>query len=698
MKITLKKKSVNGTTETWSVCSLEKWMEKLKNENKEAYISQLRYALPRLEGSNSRFIYIDRIPRVYPVVEYRRMRGEQKFKAYQGIVQLEVNRLSGWGEVEYIKKQASLLPQTLMAFAGSSGKSVKIWILFTLPDGTLPATEEQATLFHAHAYRMAVQCYQPMFPYSITLKEPTLQQSCRMSLDESPYYNPMAVAFCLEQPLVMPGKTTYREQKQSEENPLLREEPDDEAYISMGVRFQAVLKRVLSDMDGWKRGDDLSILLPRLGDACFKSGIPEEEAVCRTLRYYYEWKDKEEVRATYRTLYQEKKGFGSRSLITPEQETTIQLEDFLKRRYEFRFNTVIDDLEYRERNSIHFHFCPVDKRVRNSIAINALKEGIRVWDRDVDRYLQSEYVPVYNPVEEYLFETDKWDGRDRIRELADCVPCNQPHWRNLFYRWFLSMVAHWQGLDKQHGNATTPLLIGPQGYRKSTFCRILLPPELRFGYTDSLNFSSKIEAERCLGRFFLINLDEFDQISIHQQGFLKHLLQKPVANLRKPYGSTVREVRRYASFIGTSNHKDLLTDLSGNRRFICVEVTAPIQTNITIDYKQLYAQALDAIRHHERYWLDDTDEAVLKESNEEFRQISPLEQFFLCYFQTGTLETNDGEWMMTIEIFNYLQQKAKGQLATTKASQLGRLLQKWNIPNKRTSRGSLYFLRKVQKV
>ena len=83
------------------------------------------------------------------------------------------------------------------------------------------------------------------------------------------------------------------------------------------------------------------------------------------------------------------------------------------------------------------------------------------------------------------------DGKDRIRALADLVPCNNPHWRELFYRWFLSMTAHWQNIDRQHGNNTSPLLVGAQGYRKSTFCRILLPPELRFGYTDSIDFKSK---------------------------------------------------------------------------------------------------------------------------------------------------------------------------------------------------------------
>ena len=96
--------------------------------------------------------------------------------------------------------------------------------------------------------------------------------------------------------------------------------------------------------------------------------------------------------------------------------------------------------------------------------------------------------------------------------------------------------------------------------------------------------------------------------------------------------------RRYAataSFIGTSNQKDLLTDPSGSRRFICIEVTGPINTNVTINYRQLYAQAMTAISQGERYWLDDTDEAILKQSNQEFEQPTPLEQLFLCHFQAA---------------------------------------------------------------
>ena len=149
-----------------------------------------------------------------------------------------------------------------------------------------------------------------------------------------------------------------------------------------------------------------------------------------------------------------------------------------------------------------------------------------------------------------------------------------------------------------------------KGIVKSTFCRIILPPELRFGYTDSIDFKSKQEAERYLGRFFLINIDEFDQINVSQQGVSEAFVAKACCFLTcaKPHGNTIREMRRYASFIGTSNQKDLLADPSGSRRFICIEVIAPIKTNATINYKQLYAQAMEAIYKGERYWLDDEDE------------------------------------------------------------------------------------------
>lgn len=691
MRITLIREDRESGKEALTIQEADALMEKLKTENKSGYVTALRSIIPRLTGTDARYEYIDKLPRMYPAVELARTKeGEHLIKTYNGLVQLEVNRLAGMAEAELVKQQAALLPQTFAAICGSSGRSAKIWVRFTLPDGELPEDENSAALFHAHAYRLAVKCYQPLLPFPVTLQAPTLLQSCRMTVDKNPYYNPSAVAFCQEQPFSLPAEDDYRQRKQAESNPLLRMSPGYMASDTCAMLFEAALDRAFQNLDNWHRGDDLRPLLSRLAEHCFKAGIPEEEAVRQTLMHYYHDADETLVRTTLHNLYGELKGFGTRSSLNKDQETAFRLEEFMNRRYEFRYNTVLGDLEYRQRDSIHFYFKPADQRVRSSIAVSALKEGVRVWDRDIARFLSSDYVPLYNPVEEYLCDTGHWDGKDRIRALADLVPCQNPYWRELFYRWFLGMVAHWRGIDKQHGNNTSPLLVGPQGYRKSTFCRILLPPELRFGYTDSIDFKSKQEAERSLGRFFLINIDEFDQISANQQGFLKHLLQKPVANLRKPYGTTIQEVRRYASFIGTSNQKDLLTDMSGNRRFICVEVTAPIQTSVTINYRQLYAQAMHDILKGERYWLDDTDEAILKQTNQEFEQIVPIEQLFLSYYRGAEANEVDGEWLTAMQILSALQDKTRDRLSINKVSCFGRSLQKLDIPNKKSKRGTLY--------
>ena len=697
MKVTLIRQDNGSGKETLSVCEAGTLFDKMKTETKAGHITALRGIIPLLEGTHARYEHIDKLPYIYSAVEYTRTKeGERKMKQYNGLVQLEVSRLASGSEVEFVKRQAALLPQTFATFGGSSGRSVKIWVRFALPDdGGLPTKEAEAELFHVHAYWLAVKCYQPMLPFDIDLKEPVLAQRCRMTLDESPYYNPDAVPFCLEQPLTMPGEETFRQRKLGEKNPLLRLQPGYESAQTFTKIYEAALNRALQEMEDWKRGDDLQPLLVRLAEHCFKAGLPEEEAIRQTMIHYYREEEEQVIRSILHNLYQECKGFGKKSSISKEQETAFLLEEFMKRRYEFRYNTVQDDLEYRQRDSVHFCFKPVDKRVRNSIAINALKEGISAWDRDVDRFLNSECVPLYNPVEEYLYETGRWDGKDRIRALAGLLPCDNPHWQELFYRWFLSMVAHWRGVDRQHGNNTSPLLVGSQGYRKSTFCRIILPPELRFGYTDSIDFKSKQEAERYLGRFFLINIDEFDQINVSQQGFLKHLLQKPVANLRKPYGNTIREMRRYASFIGTSNQKDLLTDPSGSRRFICIEVTAPINTNVTINYKQLYAQAMEAIYKGERYWLNDEDENILKQTNREFEQASPLEQLFHCYLNPVE-EEMEGEWLTAMQILSYLQTKTRDKLAINKVGQFGRALQKLNIPCRKSRKGTLYHLMKVE--
>lgn len=366
-----------------------------------------------------------------------------------------------------------------------------------------------------------------------------------------------------------------------------------------------------------------------------------------------------------------------------------QTEEFMKRRYEFRYNILKEDVEYREKQLPGDRFSTLDELSFNSISLNALSENIPLWDRDVKRYIFSDRIPRYSPIRQYMAELPAWDGTDHIRRLADTLPCNNPAWRDRFYIWFLSMVAHWGGQDEMHANSASPLLVGRQGCGKSTWCRNLLPPELREYYTDSIDFSNKRDAELLLNRFALINIDEFDSVSPSHQAFLKHILQKPAINARRPYKRSIRPMKRYASFIATSNNADLLNDPTGSRRFICIELNGNIDQHQPVNHAQLYAQAATALRNNERYWFTHEEEAAIIRSNQQFQQIPIEEQLFFQYFRLP--ETGETcELLSAAEILRRIEQRSKIKTGVRNMALFGRILLKNNVVKKHTKTGNYY--------
>lgn len=679
----------DGKVNTLRTLKIEQLVEQMKVETKAQLVSAMREVLPYILPGDKND-YVQKVPKLLPAAAFIRKNGIMTMSEYNGIVMLQVNNLSGLMEADAVKERVKELPQTYLAFTGSSGKSVKIWVRFTYPDDLLPVGREQAELFHAHAYRLAVKFYQPQLPFDIELKEPSLEQYCRLTYDPDLYFNPEAMPIYMKQPMAMPTEMTYREQVQTEASPLQRLAPGYESHHALSVLFEAAFARALDEQqDGYSLGDDIHSLLVCLAGHCFRAGIPEEDTVRWTRAHYRLPEDDFLIRETVRNVYRTSKGFADKSSLLPEQLFVMQMDEFMKRRYEFRFNQLTSQVECRQRNSFDFYFRPVDRRLMASITMNAQYEGLKLWDKDVVRYLNSDRVPLYQPVEEFLYGLPHWDGKDHIGDLAKRVPCDNPHWAQLFRRWFLSMVAHWRGMGKSHANSTSPILVGPQAYRKSTFCRLILPPCLQAYYTDSIDFSRKRDAELYLNRFLLINMDEFDQIGITQQPFLKHILQKPVVNTRRPNASAVEELRRYASFIGTSNHKDLLTDTSGSRRYLGVEVTGVIDVVRPVDYEQLYAQAMAALYHNERYWFDEKEEAIMMEANQEFEQSPVIEQLFLVYYRAAEDE-EEGEWLLAADLLQRIQKASKMKFSPGQVNYFGRILQRLGVQSYRKTRGVYY--------
>lgn len=376
-------------------------------------------------------------------------------------------------------------------------------------------------------------------------------------------------------------------------------------------------------------------------------------------------------------------------------DNIMRMIGFLCKKYDFRYNSVMKFTEYRPKDKDYWGYQPVDARVQKRMTLEVQLANIRVSIKDVRNYLESDLLSTYNPVEDFLFKcAGKWDGKDYIRALARTVPTDNPYWEDWFYTWFLAMVNQWRSYShRKYGNSVAPLLISRQGYNKSTFCRSLVPPELQWGYNDNLVLSEKRQVLQAMCQALLLNLDEFNQISPQvQQGFLKNIIQLPSVKMKPPYGSHVQEFPRMASFIATSNMEDILSDPSGNRRFLGVELTGPIDVSQLPNYEQLYAQALAALQAGEKTYFDAEQTKLIMASNRKFEVISPVDQYFNLYFDL-TDDAKQGEYLTAAEIFQELKSHIGSSVKLSNLISFGRKLSQMpSIHRKRFNDGMRYLV------
>ncbi|MCR5575326.1 MAG: DUF3874 domain-containing protein [Bacteroidaceae bacterium] len=377
-------------------------------------------------------------------------------------------------------------------------------------------------------------------------------------------------------------------------------------------------------------------------------------------------------------------------MLNKVQQKAVIFQRYMKERYSLRLNMLTGKVEFDDRISTGLGFRTIDDRRLNTMVMDARLSGIDVNDRDMKRYVHSMDVPDFDPVDDYLQRVKgKWDGKDHVGELASRIHTNDPQWADRFRIWIRGMVAQWQNKSHLYGNSVAPIIIGKQGWHKSTFCRQLLPPELGFAYTDQLNFGSKHDIDLTIKHYLLVNVDEFDQLTKRtQNGYLKNLLQRTDSKARKLFTDDVNEARRYASFIGTTNVTNLLTDPTGSRRFLCVELTAPIDTVTSIDHEQLYAQVLQELEEGKPYWFSDEEVDAIIEANQPYMDTSLTEHIFREYFRQPQND-QEGEWLSATQIFQLV--KSQRDTLNMTVTTFGKYLSSLNLfPCKHSNKGNLY--------
>ena len=645
------------------------------------------------------------LPRLCFATEMQQLKGELRQLAYNGLMVLEANNLADYDEAIQIRDAAARLPQTMLAFLGASGRSVKIVCRGELfPDNgrqqPLPTDEEEIRRFHLNLYKTARKAYNAQLDITLDALEPRLDRMVYMSVDPDLRYRPQAVPFYIDTVEEAPQpKPSIAESDFQLQHALM---PGKTVKQTYALNYHYIVTSVMGKWFELPDEERVSELLMQIAARCLEEGIPQENALRLTLLHPVLNNDRLLVEKTFEDVYavQQMEDYMKRRRLKPlksvPEDTLLMMKTdiFLHTHYEMRKNVMTGVAQYREKNGEMDDFQDLDDEARNEMTIRAKEMGLKSWDKDIARFVDSPRIEKFDPVNTWLDQLPAWDGKDRVGELAARVPTNQPRWEHYLHTWLLGMVAHWQGRKSLTGNALVPLLIGRQGCGKSSFCRILLPRELRDYYNDRISFKNETDLNLGLTSFALINIDEFDKTTQRQQVLLKYLLSTADVKFRPPYGKAVKQYRRYASFIGTTNQPKPLTDPTGSRRFVCVEITDMIDFSDTLDHRQLYAQLKQEVADGRRYWLTDSEIGRLIAENERFQRIDSLAEMIAETFRTPAAG-EQGTWLANSQILDRLCARfGRTTLKAVTPEKIGNALSRtaFDFQSKHTNAGTKYLL------
>ena len=635
----------------------------------------------------------EQLPQVCFTSELQKKHGRLLLKQFNSLLVLVVDNLPGTKEAAALRQVAALIPYTRMAYVSASGRGLVIVCKVGWAEGTAPDTQDEMQHYLLQAYTRLHYLYSAQLGLTLDNIQPDLAQFFFVSADRGAYFNPDSEPYYVSREQPLPPVQPLPE-RVGEDTRLLP------GYTSLQTQYE-VFEWCLSEAMQ-KAGKEADVkeevylnALSLLAVYCADSGLPMDFAI-RRLR----WKPHFDmpqtlVERTFQNAYDEHTAPAAPfAHVSKNALLVYRTEAFLRTHYELRRNVMTGIVQYRPRGGYQFGYHDVTESVMNTMTNRALKAGIDSWDKDVRRILDSDEVPAYEPLSDYLYQLPKWDGTDRVAELAGRIPTDFNDAERYLHVWLLSTVAHWLGKSDGHGNALVPLLIGGQGCGKTSFAAILLPPELREYYNDKVDFRNETALMLGLTSFALINIDEFDALKRSQQPVLKYLLSKSDVKMRPPYGKAYVNRRRFASFIATTNHLHPLTDPTGSRRFVCIRIVpgGMIDFLSPIDYDQLYAQLLSELNDGARYWLDEDETRELMEHNSQYQQLADVGQMIDRLYRRP--EPNEGQKGLSIAQIATVLVQNYPNLRPTRALniEIGRILTQKGYESKRTNSSTVYYV------
>ena len=370
------------------------------------------------------------------------------------------------------------------------------------------------------------------------------------------------------------------------------------------------------------------------------------------------------------------------------QTTVSQAETFMTERYNFRYNVVTGRVEYRRKGE-NDAFSILQDYDLNTICRQLEYSHIKISTDRLYNLLRSDFSKPIDPFKEYYESLSSWDQKtDYIAQLAQSVqmknPTHQSLWTEYLRKWLVGAVGC--AIDPGVVNHNCLVLVGPQGYYKTTWLNGLVPKSLseylHVGTIDPDNKDTLMHLSEC----FLINLDELETLSKHELGSLKSIITMKDTRLRRAYGHFADQLIRRASFVGSINRDTFLNDETGSRRFLAFKI-ATIDIDHKVDMDGVHAQAYYLFKSGFRYWFDLNENATITQRNKEFTIQSTEDELVAEYCTNGN---SVSDWKSATEVAEKIAEYAKYSINKTSARDFGRALKKAGIPSKMLDGYTLY--------
>ena len=397
-----------------------------------------------------------------------------------------------------------------------------------------------------------------------------------------------------------------------------------------------------------------------------------------------------------------KQGGGSDSRGDSKTATVEEIKSFLDGHVSLRFNEITSRVEYEfpADNTDGHRFTPVNDRIVNSLW-SQMSTITRVNIQDMYRVIESDYVPVFNPFKEYLNHLNKPGDQDYIHELAQSVRVKggeqeQMLWHLYLKKWLVGMVASWISDDVV--NNVILVLIGEQGAYKTTWFNYLLPPPLKqYFYTKTnANRMSKDDI-LTLAQYALVCCEELDTMRPAELNQLKAAVTMPSIDERAAYAHYHEHRKHIASFCGTGNNTQFLSDPTGNRRWLPFEVESIVSPrDHPFHYEGIYSQALALYKSGFQYWFTKEEIQELNRHNHQFETPRLEHELVDLYFRKPT-DSELGEFM---SVARALQMISNGISQKLSAVNVGRAFSDLGFKRVRTnsSRGFIVVCRTPEEI